>query len=315
MLPSNVAPHPAESPAPLRPRHGWFQLAFVSQVPEGISSWKIGALRLILVRAEASIRCFDANCPHRGAHLGVSGRLEDNAIVCSYHGYRIGLGAQACSGRFMLREFPTLVVGCMVLVRVSEERQFDLEAVLAALTSEHSFVEALHLEVRAPMSLVIENGFDARHFEGIHGITVRDFEVAPRARGGLQARGLFLAPFRQRRDGTPLTTLSPVPFEADAFSPGLILVRLGGDHPYGVMTGATDRGDGSCEVRLTFVLPKAAWGDTPDPQRYQPLIRYSRAGIEDDRRVWESIAPDFVPDLVPEDRSITRFRAFCADFY
>jgi hypothetical protein len=92
------------------------------------------------------------------------------------------------------------------------------------------------------------------------------------------------------------------------------MVKLGGEMPYGVLTGATDRGDGLCDVRLTFVLPKAQYGETPSPDRYQALIAYSRAGLEDDRRVWESIMPGFSPHLGPEDATVEAFHAFCEDF-
>src|SRR4029079_10157109 len=91
-------PLPTQAPArcqwerELMYQHGWFQIAFDRELTREVSPSSIGQLRLVLVRVGSEITAFDAICPHRGADLGIGGRHDRGALVCPFHGFRIGLG-------------------------------------------------------------------------------------------------------------------------------------------------------------------------------------------------------------------------------
>ncbi|NBB82138.1 MAG: Rieske 2Fe-2S domain-containing protein [Alphaproteobacteria bacterium] len=293
------------------PSRGWYQLAFAREVPDGVSPWRVGPRRLILVREGECIRAFDGDCPHRGADLGQGGRLDGDAVICPFHRYRIGLGQR---GGLCVAEHPVAVIGGMVLVLLGGQPAGDLVETLAALVARSVFAEALTIRVAAPMTLVIENAFDFRHFFGVHNVEMTDGAAFERPEGGLGARATLMAPYQRTPEGTWVAGPTPTPYDCIAFSPGLTLVQLGGLDPYGVITGACDRGDGTCEVRLTFALPRDSWGDAPAPERLKPLIDYSRTGLEADRTVWESIRPDTVPHWVGEDAAVRTWHAFCRTF-
>ena len=129
----------------------------------------MGPARLVLVRTPAGVRAFDADCPHRGAHLAVGGRLEGDAIGLPFHGHRIGLGA-ACAHELSAREHPALVGGGAVFVCLSGARENGFSAALAALLATHEVVGGFTLHARAAARLVTENGFDLAHFEAVHDV-------------------------------------------------------------------------------------------------------------------------------------------------
>jgi ribosomal protein S12 methylthiotransferase accessory factor len=60
-------------------RSGWFQVAFERELSRDVTALEIEK-PLIAVRTASAIRVFAAVCPHRGAHLGHGGRLDQDAI-------------------------------------------------------------------------------------------------------------------------------------------------------------------------------------------------------------------------------------------
>jgi nitrite reductase/ring-hydroxylating ferredoxin subunit len=69
---------------------GWFAACFSSELPPGsVLSRKLCDRDVIVFRTEAGVPAIvDAHCPHMGAHMGVGGRVEGEAIRCPFHGFR-----------------------------------------------------------------------------------------------------------------------------------------------------------------------------------------------------------------------------------
>jgi 3-ketosteroid 9alpha-monooxygenase subunit A len=146
---------------------GWFQVAFERDVVDDLTPVCIDSRRLVLVRRGGRIRAFDADCPHRGAHLGYGGRLCENAIICPFHGYRIGLG-QHDRERLWISEYAVSSIAGMVFVCLSRECDNGWIHYLQDLDQEHFIINGFEIYVRTPMETVIENAFDHRHFTAVH---------------------------------------------------------------------------------------------------------------------------------------------------
>ena len=69
--------------------NGWWKLCDVSDLNHGrIQTVQCCGQELIVFRgADGRIGVLDAFCPHIGAHLGVGGRVVENAIKCPFHGW------------------------------------------------------------------------------------------------------------------------------------------------------------------------------------------------------------------------------------
>lgn len=284
--------------------HGWYCAAFEAELDAPLTPVTFGERRLMLWRSPAGTRAFDADCPHRGAHLAIGGRVEGDHVACPYHGHRIRLGAG--TAEWSVAEYATFTAGGAVYVRLSEQEDNDWRGLIEDLAATHDVSPGLTLPLSAPMEAVIENGFDRLHFRAVHHLRVAPFEVAQSPQGALIARGRFL------RAGAGVD--SAIPYLATAASPGLIVVQLGGAEPYGVITGAIPTSGAGSLARLSFVLPKGSLATPEGRARHAALVDYSRRGLTDDNTIWSNLAPAAKPRWTPDDAPVERFYAFCARF-
>ncbi len=272
---------------------------------EEITAAAVGPHRLVIVRDGGRVRIFSADCPHRGAHLGYGGRLNGQTLVCPFHGYHIGLGCESAHG-FTAREYPSLSLGPLTFVRLSADYDNGFATFLQRLSEDHVFVPGFKLQMRVTPNLVIENGFDHRHFNSVHRIAAGKFSVRPDESGSLIVESQFSVP-----SGRPGEGARSAQYIGQAFSPGLFASYLGGDPPYRVITGATPAVDGTCAIRLALALPVSVFGPVPDPAFCARLLEYSRNGLADDGRMWENLSPTAPHRLTGDDEPVRLFHAFC----
>lgn len=295
---------------------GWYQLAFESELPRAVTPAAVGARRLMVLRLPDGLQVADAACPHRGADLAHGGRIEGEAVVCPFHGFRIGLcgagehGLRVCAHR-------TLALGGLVLARLDDGPDNGLEALLRGLAESRIIVPGFTLRLRAAADMVVENAFDQAHFRPVHGIGLDGaFRLRSSDRGELGIDGSFELPPSawQRGRAESAGDGGRVPFRARAFSPGLVVSDLGGEHPYTVITAATPLPEGGCAIRLSLALERDAEGQPPRPDLVEFLLRRSREGLEKDRIVWEHRVEGAAPRYTPLDGPVRAFRDFCASF-
>jgi len=291
--------------------HGWFQVGFEHEFDAPITPAQVDARRLLLLRDGGSMRAFDADCPHRGAHLALGGSLDgDEHVICPFHGYRIRLGDDGTG--LCVREYMAICVGGMVFVRLSDDHDNGWAALLRALAADHIMVPGFEMTVDAPVEMIIENAFDRRHFDTVHGIATQPFATVEEPDGSIAVSSRFSVPETERlrsRDDDGC-----VGFRVTVASPGVAAASLDGPTSYTIVTGATPTGPGSCVVRITLALPIATWGPAPAAEHYRFLLEHSRRGLDDDARVWVNLSPTATPHLTPEDEPILLFHAFCDRF-
>lgn len=290
--------------------NGWYQVAFERDLSRDLTPAAVATKRLVIVRTPDEIRAFDAVCPHRGAHLAFGGRLDREAIVCPFHGYRVGLCASA-DKKFLAREYRTLVIGGLVFVRMSDSHENGLTELLEELDEDHYFVPGFEMYIRARAEMVIENAFDQTHFRTVHGVgNEPEFEIRPSKNGELTVDSIFeIPPSPWQKSGQ--NGMLQVPFTARAFSPGIVVSQLGGENPYWIITAATPDPDGGCTVRLSLAVRAAADGSPPKAELCHYLLRQSKAGLEEDQIIWENMSTTVSPRYTAEDASVLGFREFC----
>jgi 3-ketosteroid 9alpha-monooxygenase subunit A len=293
---------------------GWYQVAFERDLTNDLTPTAVGTRPLVLSRTPGGVRAFDGICPHRGAHLAYGGCLEDGAIVCPFHGYRIGLGKRSRHG-FSVREYRTLAVGGSIFVLTSESHENGLTELMTELGRTHCIVPGFAVQAHTAPEIVIENGFDNAHFKSVHGVLNQpDFTIQQSQHGEFHVEGSLefqLPPWQRRgeRHGVVL-----VPFTARAFSPCLAVTHLSGDSPYWVITGATPLTNGSCVVLLSFAIPRSADNADPPSEFCQQLMRYSKAGLEQDCLIWNHMSLTSPSRFTVQDEAVLGFRKFCERF-
>ena len=293
-------------------QHGWYNIAFQHELAETLTPAVIGDRRLVLARTDEGIRAFNADCPHRGAHLAYGGRMDKDCIVCPFHGYRIGLGRRE-QHAFWAEEYPTLLIGDLVFVRLSESHEYGFSAFMAQLAKDHYVLPGFIMRVNAAASLVTENVFDAQHFRVVHRLKTGRVTVRSEA-GVLITETRMEYPAGNRLQRYNITHVRS-DFIGRAFSPGLVVTQLRSDElPYTVVTGATPQPDGHCIIRLSLLLPIEKYGNPPDQEFCDMLVQANQGGVSDDLLIWEHLSPTAPTQLAPLDRGIWEFQAFCQQF-
>jgi 3-ketosteroid 9alpha-monooxygenase subunit A len=298
---------------------GWYQIAFTRELESDVTPAQLGHVPLVIVKTSQGVRIFDATCPHRGAHLGYGGELVGDAIACPFHGHRVHLG-RGTRARFAVREYHTLDLGGMVFVLLSAQHENGLAAYLRGLARTHSFTPGFLLGASVPPQYVIENAFDAAHFQAVHGVTRRPaLKIREDAQGALVAESIFKTnrPSLWRKAALATADVPTTPngvalqFVAHAFSPTLVATELrDGEDAHMVITAATPRGDGTTGIRVSAAVPRDS-----DPAQQLEVVRRllhdSQTAFAQDLAVWKHLILGAPQRFAPGDAAVIRFRAFC----
>lgn len=293
--------------------HGWYQVAFERDLNSPLVPVLVGETPVLLVRNAETVRAFDGICPHRGANLAIGGQLLENAILCPFHHFKISL-VSSSTGQFCLQEFPTLMVGGLVFVRLSSQFENGLTQLLSDLDQSAYFIPGFTTSIDAPAELIIENAFDGLHFQPVHGT----YNCPKLTRlnsqwGEFRASSLFELPPSPWQKAHPASTQMQVPYVAQAFSPGVVVSSMAGKHPYQVITSATPTSTTSSIVRLSIVV-SAHQQASPEPDLCRYLLQQCKAGIEKDRVIWENMKIDTPCQFDDQDDIVKAFQAYCQSF-
>jgi len=207
-------------------------------------------------------------------------------------------------------EYPLLAVGGIVFVRATPGHDNGFARYLEELDRTHFIVTGFDLSVGATEEAVIENAFDQRHFGTVHGVKASGFAVWTREDGGLEVEGTMSVPIAAAGGEVSESVAS---YRGRVFSPGIAAVELQGPQRYTIVTGATNTPrPGGCVVRISLAYPRSIWPAAPTPAAYEPLLKYSRRGLEQDRMIWDNLLPIATPGWMPEDEPARVFHRFCA---
>jgi len=298
------------------PQHlyrGWYQVGFEREIRDKVTPLRIGNLRLLLVKQENEFGAYNATCPHRGAHLAFGGTLDRGAIICPFHGYRIGLGSDS-DCQFKTPRYRTLAVGGLLFVLLSERHENGLTRLLEELNATHYLVPGFTMTAQAPAELVVENGFDPAHFQSVHRLKRRpNLKLSPGDSGELHLSGTFYAEAFETawHNGAVQDAGTEMQFLAQVISPNVCVSRLGENT---VISGSTPNGDGSCTIRVSVAAPATEDGSPPSQQAIRALLRDSKLAYEQDLVIWENRIHDAPNRLTPEDGLILAFHEFCTHF-
>lgn len=275
---------------------GWYLAAYEDEVPEGVAPLALGRRRLMTVREGDRVRVFDADCPHRGAHLGHGGVLTGDCIECPFHGRRIALGDM--DKRYAVVEHSAHLLSGMLFIRLKSDHDADLgfEETILRYAAGRTFVPFVNEHLPTSTRMIMENAFDSEHFTALHrmpgfsrfgSVASEAGEIAVAAKFGSRIAGEFYA---------------------RAFSPTLVVTELRSPERTQVIITGTVPDDGGCTMRIGFAVP-------PEDEALIPeWRRMTLYGFEQDRLVWDHIDESAPQDLSAVDANVSEFWEFCAKF-
>lgn len=287
---------------------GWTQVAFRRDLRDGLNVVSIGKRPVLLVRTEAGVEAYRGTCPHRGASLGHGGRLADGGVICPFHGLRIGLGCKRPTDAGFVAALPVLDWQGLVFVGPERHHHDAGLSTFVAAAQTWTLIPGFSVVMEVAPRWVIENAFDALHFAPVHGVL-----RPPTMPGGREDGGSYVVESLFRLPPSPWQTGRDeieAPYSARAFSPTLVVSQLDGARPYRVVTSALDQ-SGRSKIFLSIALPR---GHRTAQSDIDYLLGQMRAGLEQDRPIWENLDNDHVASFLPGDEAVAGFRAFCGAF-
>jgi 3-ketosteroid 9alpha-monooxygenase subunit A len=301
---------------------GWYQIAFERDLQADVSSVPVGDRRLLIVRSGGEINVYDATCPHRGADLGVGGKLLDpRVLTCPYHGHRIALGGEG-GGPYCVAKYPSLVKSGLIFALVGDFEIGKLPDMLDYLEQTHKIFAGFTKTIKVPPEMVIENAFDWAHFPPVHDVLKVEYGEPTVEDGVFTATTkLRVGPSMWQGGGDGShhddgTTFVEVPLLARAYSPNLTITQVavgGGDHPHFVIASAVPMLDGTSTIRLSVAMPVIEGFDPPQ-ELADLIMQFESMGLEQDRPVWENLALNATPKYTAEDDNVLKYRKFCERF-
>lgn len=290
---------------------GWYQLAYERDLKPGLNAVALAGHHLLVIYRDAQAEIYDGACPHRGYLLGAGADLQQDRVICPFHGQAVGLG-QERGCRLSVPRHPSLLVGGLLFVRVGGGADAGFAERMAHLDATHYIVPGFTRRIRASAELVVENAFDCAHFQPVHRIG-----NAPLMEAGLGAHGAYLARARFELPPSAWQGAAPtnVPFTTVAYSPTLVVTELGGARPYIMLSATVPVDAGTCELRLSLMVPISEPGRAPDQESLRYLLRQAEAGIDKDTLIWENLADGgAIGNAAAFDQPVLGFRQFCESF-
>lgn len=298
---------------------GWTQVAFDEDLHDEVVPVDVAGRALVAVRRAGGYAVHDGRCPHRGAHLGHGGTLDDDVLVCPFHGHRVRLGdhaARPASYPFCVRRYPSVHAAGGLFVLFDERCDTGLGARLAEVARTHHVHPAFETAIAVPPEYVIENVLDADHFAAVHALTRRpDLDVSEEPGGSLRVEGELAMVRSNKWQATASDGAARARFTAQVFSPTVVVTELrSGEDDNVVVTAATPTADGGCVARVSVALPRTSSQGPPTVGQLSSLVSGSRTAFAQDARIWEHLDTTVTPHYVEGDRLVRTYRDFCRRF-
>jgi nitrite reductase/ring-hydroxylating ferredoxin subunit len=313
---------------------GWFQVAWSDEVPAGTSRpLQAFGRHLVAWRGEGGeAHVWDAFCPHLGAHLGGDAKIEGDSIRCPMHSWQYGPDGHCIdipysdrvNRQAVLRTYPVIERnGCLYAWYHPEgaEPAWDVpELPEFAEGSGFSEVFRKHYSLNCHWQEIAETQVDAAHIQA----HLVDYQIA--LNGGVRPdRPTMPQVDRYDTDGPVaqirITQDFPTPkgavqgrIDTDVWGPGVAATWFTGLIDTLLLGCATPTGDGSCDLRYSFVVRGA--GDAAATSRLgQGFIEEIHQRTVEDVEMWETKAYLPKPALAHGDGPIMQYRRWCEQFY
>ncbi|MCB9730109.1 MAG: Rieske 2Fe-2S domain-containing protein [Deltaproteobacteria bacterium] len=153
------------------PAGGWYAVDASRLIDGNPRAYAVAGQRLVLWRDQGTLRAAPEACPHMGASL-VGARVCDGALVCPWHGLRLGSG-----GHGAWRPLPAHDDGVLAWVRVDDGDPPTDAPILAPRPSGPCLDAVIRMEARCEPADILANRLDPWHGAHFHPYAFADLTV------------------------------------------------------------------------------------------------------------------------------------------
>lgn len=168
------------------PKNAWYVAATSEELKDKPLGRQICSINMVFYRtSEGKISALEDFCPHRGAALSL-GYIENNGIVCGYHGLKVGCKGQAIDMPGQnpkkipcIKYFVTLEKYGFIWIWPGKSEKAD-ESLIPELewadNPEWAFAGGL-FNIKCDYRFMIDNLMDLTHEKYVHGTSIGQEEI------------------------------------------------------------------------------------------------------------------------------------------
>lgn len=319
---------------------GWFQVAWSAEIPTGeVHRMKYFDQEMVAWRsADGQLTVMDAYCEHLGAHLGYGGHVNDDRIVCPFHGWEWNREGKNVCIPYQDRPNRSRGIPTYPVVELNEsvyiwhdlngvEPYFEVPDVFDAFddgrTAEDYYLGypegCLHRErLELHPQYVMENGVDFAHFKFVHRaafvprFTRQEFE-------GPLARADFEMLFGGTKEKTVLTPNGAMEGGVQAMNIGIGvgLAKFWGPDNMRTIVTVTPVDEETADIRSTVWLDRLPGDDSPhQPPSLERRQRMANNQFLADLNIWQHQRYTEPPALATaEGKGFRMLRRWAMQFY
>jgi 3-ketosteroid 9alpha-monooxygenase subunit A len=305
-------------PMPRYP-NGWFQIAYVDELPPGgVMPLRYFGRDLVLFRTEAGeAKLLDAHCPHLGAHLGYGGKVKGDCIECPFHAWKFD-GTGACVEVPYAKKIPPRATispwqiretNGMILAWFHAEGappSYEVPSFPESTSEDWTPYVRKSWKVKSHNQDMAENSVDSAHFLYLHGT-----QAMPETNAEIEGHILH----------TTSTTLMKTPqgkvpgsIEVFCHGFGVTTTRFRGLVETLLVASTTTIDEEYVELRFNFTIRKMV-NEGVTSTVGAAFQREVCRQLEQDIPIWENKIFIHPPVLVDGDGPIGLFRRWCKQFY
>jgi phenylpropionate dioxygenase-like ring-hydroxylating dioxygenase large terminal subunit len=302
---------------------GWYRAIYSDELARGeVKPLSILGQELVAWRGEdRGVRIVDAYCPHLGAHLAHGGRVEENDVVCPFHGWRWnGADGRCVAIPYAKRIPPNARVRAWTVREQNGYAMlwyhaaggapwFDVPRIPETSDPRFHVYKRLRWEVASHIQEIYENVVDVQHFRSLHGMDLARCGWDPV--GGPDAPIVRLS-LDVRRESVQANAEGRTEIESLLYGPGLQVTRLSGRLSGVSVNSLTPLGDERVEVSHTYYV------ESSDPSSEKEVEEFWEYYIGDHRldfQIWNHKLYKERPVLAEGDGDVAGFRRWFRQFY
>ncbi|MGW0043608.1 Rieske 2Fe-2S domain-containing protein [Rhodococcus sp. NPDC003348] len=319
---------------------GWFQVAWSAEIEPGqVHRMKYFGQEMVAWRSTSGeLTVMDAFCEHLGAHLGYGGRVEEDRIVCPFHGWEWnGQGKNVCIP-YQDRPNPTRRMKTWSVVEMNEsvyvwhdlegrEPYFEVQDVFEGFGDDKTAADfyraypegcRVHRSLELHPQYVMENCVDLAHFKYVHRAANLPISLSQNFDEPI-ARVSFELVFGADKEKTVLTPNGPVAGYGEVMNIGIGIgvAKLEGPDNQRQAVCVTPIDDETADIFSSVWLDRATGDDSPaQPASMERRMRYANNQFEADIVIWKHQKYSDPPALATaEGKGFRAIRKWAMQFY
>lgn len=310
-------------PLPTVP-NGWYKALYSDELAvDEVKPLAILGRAFAAYRGEDGVaRITDAYCPHLGAHLGHGGRVDGDAVVCPFHGWRWDGATGRCVGipyakripaNAEIATHPTREQNGYVMVwhhAAGEAPSFEVAEIPETADPRYRRYKRMRWVLDSHVQEIYENIVDVAHFRALHKMDIQKVGWGPV--GGPDSPTVRLHVDLLRDNTEQAGEGGRTEIESFLYGPGLQVTRLSGKMKGVSVNSLTPLGDEKVEVGHTYYVERS------DPSTEREVEAYWDYYMNDhylDFEVWNHKRFLDHPLLASGDGDVAAFRRWFRQFY